>query len=201
MTTTTRTVQVPVFHTTRHHSITLDQYGRHGLKEEVFGYFGTNWRNTPAIVTMYADRYTYADGRLSDWRMYAREAREYVSDATDDYKRENGPSLTDLARSRLGDSCKPQMEEWLTGNVALPSGTYRQSEQRAYYRAIRNLVRDLSPYGDPPSHYVRETVDRYRDKLSPWLFDGTRPNRLTDSLTAMCDAYDLYAAALRDMDE
>ena len=146
-----------------------DDYARGGYREQVFGYFKATWRGEPVIVTMQADRYTHSSG-LSDWRIYAEQARSFDPERNGG----RGDDLTDTARGRLSDACKPLMAAWLDSDEYAPS----------LANAVRNMI-------------VREMKDRHTS-TAPRLLE-TYGDRLTatqhDAITTALAARDAYHAA------
>ena len=160
--------EVKMDRTGSHH--VSDEYARGGYREQVFGYFTATWLGEPVIVTMQADRYTHSSG-LSDWRIYAEQARSFDPEANGG----RGPELTDTARRRLSDACKPLMVAWLEGDEYAPS----------LADAVRNMI-------------VREMKDRHTS-TAPRLLE-TYGDRLTatqrEAIAAALAKRDEYHAAL-----
>lgn len=177
--------------TTGSHSISIEWDG--GVlvvsKEEVFFYFETAWRGTPARVTISADRYRHSSG-MSEWRLYASEAREI--DPSDPDNRWTGAHLTDLARRRLGESCIPQASNWLAGgNTRYDNGvSYRTSRENAFGYALTRMASDLSSRHDSTAT-LRRALATFRDELS---------NETRSRLVRAADAYDTFTAILNDAD-
>lgn len=134
----------------RSHYVTLYYFGCLE-REEIFLNFATKWRGVDAIVTMSCDRYMYANDELSEWRIYATEARG-KNDT------EYGYHLTDTARRRLSDQHKEVARQWLD------SDAYRESERNAYMRAVRR-VGETHHYG--LADKLRRTARAVRDKIGP----------------------------------
>lgn len=111
--------------------------------------FRTEWRGTPAVVTIACDRYRLADygsdpGRLTDWRAYASEARAIDLDGTEDWQRyHRGDNLTDTARARLGEQCRPLALAWLD------SPAFAAEYRRALVYALIREIDELRPSSDP----------------------------------------------------
>lgn len=148
-----------------------DEYARGGYREQVFGYFTATWLGEPVIVTMQADRYTHSSG-LSDWRIYAEQARSFDPEANGG----RGPDLTDTARKRLSDACRPAMAAWL--------------ESDEYPASLADAVRNM---------IVREMTDTRRGHAAPRLLEayGDRLTRAQHAaITAALTKRDEYQAAL-----
>ena len=164
----------PVFREARHHSITFEPFnGRDAIKEEVFLYFDATWQGRPVVVTLHADRYTHSEG-LSEWRVYASEAREIPAEG-----QYAGANLTDTARRRLSDACYDDAREWLW------SSAYIASAAGAYVRALEHGFYDLRPSYTEPTKRVREDVARWAHKI---------PDAERARLERLADAYDHFAA-------
>src|SRR5665213_3171840 len=130
----------PVLIDTRSHSVTL-AYRRTLEREEFFPNFTAVWRGTVYHVDMEASRYAFADGDLSEWRIFARHIRE---------------GYTDLARRALGEACQPLVVAWLA------SDAYKASRQQAFARQIANTLRD-ERYS---THRTREQLDAHFTELT-----------------------------------
>lgn len=156
------------------HWLTLDEPGA-GSKEEVYVEYDAVWRGQPVRLTMAADRYTYADGRWSDWRIVARDAVYVDDDGERDYSR----TPTDTARSRLGAEHRTLVSAWLD------SPAYAASRVCAVLDALKRDVRELRPY-DHDIARVRARVERYRDEL---------PLVARDALAHTIDAFAAFTAA------
>jgi len=148
-----------------------DECARGGYREEVYAYFRATWRKRPVIVTMQADRYTHSSG-LSEWRIYATEARYFDPERNGG----RGELVTDTARQRLSEACRPAVAAWLD------SDEYPAS----LADAVRNMI-------------VREMGDRYRPNTARELL-ARYGDRLTlaqsEAITAAMVARDEFAATL-----
>lgn len=167
----------------RSHWVELDAYASKGipLKVEVFPKLETSWRGQPVIVHMNCDRYRASfqgEGeKLTDWRVYAHEARI----KTDEPYR-YGDHVSDLARRRLGDACKPIVMAWLE------SPEYAESERQAYVRAlVRELKQDRV---SDDAHRVRGLIPVYAERIG---------QRAAAQLVKACNAFDAYQKALTDV--
>ena len=160
--------EVKMDRTGSHH--VSDEYARGGYREQVFGYFTATWLGEPVIVTMQADRYTHSSG-LSDWRIYAEQARSFDADANGG----RGHELTDTARRRLSDACRPLMVAWLESDEYAPS----------LANAVRNMiVREMDEkYGNGAG----TMFTRYGHHLTP-----AQRTAIQDAL----DQRDAYRAAV-----
>lgn len=134
--------------------------GSSGQRIEAYLSYHTEWRGEPAAVTMQGDRYTVHSvsdqcDRLTDWRVHCQEARSgwYRCDAAPDGKL--GHHLTETARRRLGDACRPDAVAWLASEEAA------ERLRRAYFSAA---VRDLTGTTPHPPH----TRDRGAQLLDRW---------------------------------
>lgn len=141
-------VQEVTLESTGSHHVS-DEYARGGYREQVFGYFKAEWRGLPVIVTMQADRYTHSSG-LSDWRIYAESARYYDADANGG----RGADVTDLARQRLSEACRPAMSEWLHGDEYAGSLS----------RAVRNMI--VRQIGEKYGNNADRLLTTYADRLT-----------------------------------
>lgn len=174
-------------------NVKLEQTGSHhyredngngrGGKEEVYGYFSATWRGDPVMVTMSCDRYTVASGEWTDWRVYAQDARQgtFYRDREDGpLLQERGPYVTDTARSRLNDACKPAMLEWLAGDE------YPTSRKNALrYMILRQFSDDATGYYGPKRG--REMIDRHAADLG---------GDLINALNAVGDAVETLQGAM-----
>lgn len=161
---------------TVYHDITLNTGGMGGeylagCKEEVTLEYGAEWRSRPVIVRMTASRYRSSPssgGDWSTWNIYPSEAREDVSEGL-------GTSLTETARSRLGDDHRADAVAWLVSSDA--------SRTQAYAHAIRQFARNMKPYSTPPSHDLRRAITANADHLLPDAIER---------FEAAADAYDTF---------
>lgn len=176
--------------TYRSHWVTV---GYHGMeKEEVYPRFLTEWRGERVVIAMACDRYADSNYRVGAWRVVASEANyvtippsavttgpapAYVT-GLDPLKFERGSSVTDLARRRLAEACKPLALAWLE------SESYRVSERLAYVHAIK---REFSDMRGSDSHRVRDKIRLVADKLG---------HANTRALVALCDAWDDFVRVL-----
>jgi hypothetical protein len=130
----------PVLIDTRSHSVRLGN--RDSLeREEFFPAFTAVWRGEVHHVDMEATRYSFADGELSEWRIFPRTIRE---------------GTTDLARKALGEICRPLVVEWLA------SDAYKASRAQAFARQIANTLRE-ERYS---TNRTRELLTIWRSELS-----------------------------------
>jgi hypothetical protein len=114
-----------------------DEYGGdpEGIsKEEVFPRFRATWRGRDCLVTMRAHRYAASfegEGtRLTDWRVYATEAREHDENANGC----RGDEVSGTAQRALGDLCEPLVRDWLA------SDAYAVSRRKALaHMVVRHL--------------------------------------------------------------
>jgi len=172
--TDTATLRAPL--RTGSHSVTI---GHNGIeKEEVWLYFETTWRNTPAIVEMSADRYVHSEG-MSEWRVIARDAKE--SDPTRNGNQ--GNDLTQLARQRLGAQLRPVVEQWLA------SEGYAESRRSAFGHALYRMACELSPRFHSTDS-LRKALANYGHELKPETM-----RRLLDAT----DAFDRFSAILNNV--
>ena len=142
--------------------ITLDNRYRVS-KIETFPMLRTEWRGTPAVVTMPCDRYrTGAEpGRLTDWRVYAREARAVDPDAADEWAHyHRGAELTDTARSRLGVLAEPVVRAWLD------SPAFAAEYRRALVYALIREIDELRPSLDPEGARALAAIECNADQIS-----------------------------------
>jgi hypothetical protein len=144
----------PVLIDTRSHSVNLG-YRNSTEREEFFPNFTAVWRGKAYHVDMEATRYAFADGDLSEWRIFARHIRE---------------GYTDLARRALGDACAPLVVEWLK------SDAYRASRAAAFARQIANTLRD-ERYS---TNRTRELLDAHFSELTD--ADSARLHQAADVL-------------------
>lgn len=156
------------------HWLALDEPGS-GSREEVFIDYAATWRGRDAVVRMAADRYTYADGRWSDWRIIASEA--VAGTELYSYPRE---TLTDTARRRLGDTLRPTVAAWLDGD------RYVESRRQAMGHMLYRRVRECQPY-DGSIAAVHAAIEQHRGEL---------PLDVHAHLAAALDAFDAYRSAL-----
>lgn len=171
-------IPTPEIARTGSHSITIGHDGERE-REEVFVYCATEWRGAPVIVTMRADRYRHSSG-LSEWRVYASEARSKTNEPYG-----FGAHVTDTARQRLNDACKPLALTWLD------SDDYRTSEADALHSAAASAV----TYGSHGRGWrydgtalARQILSTYGDKMTAAQVDHIE--RLTDAadtLAAIAD--------------
>ena len=163
------------------HSVTFPAYNPSELKEEVYAYLDATWRGRPVKVTMRADRYTHSSG-LSDWRIYASEAREVPGPS-----QYLGANLTDTARRALSDLCRPLVAQWIA------SPEYGASEEGAYRRALARHIRELRPWEDA----TRDVV-----KAAHLLFvAGKISFETAEKVGATCSAFDAYTARMIELDQ
>jgi len=150
-------------------------------KEEVYLYFTAKWRGKPVTVTVSADRYaaSFYDGetdtstsRLTDWRVYARDARFYDPDRNGG----RGEATSDTARSALSKLCEPLAVEWLA------SDAYTASFQAALGRMIMRHFRD----NYSASWKVGAALAEFASRLAPDVFTA---------IGRTLDAYNAYTAA------
>lgn len=150
-------------------------------KVEVYLYYEATWRGKPVTVTMQADRYEVSSydqrtdestRRLTDWRVYAQEAR-YGNAG----ERVGNESVTGTARSALSKLCEPLAMEWLD------SAEYVASYQRAVARMIMRHFDDRY-----------SAVNRVTEALSKfaWLSPS-----VAQALKAALDARVAYDECLR----
>ncbi len=170
--------------TTKAHVIpTIERVGSHsfhedynGAKEELFVYFDTEWRGTPARVTIRVYRQRHREGntlgKWSKWFSYATEARAIDPEANG----QRGKELTDTARSRLGEGLTTLAEAW----IGTPD--YVASRQRA----VARFVRDLFPNVDR----VRAAITKYNAELSTTDID--RFARAADAYQRYLDVFNEY---------
>jgi hypothetical protein len=136
----------PVLIDTRSHSVRLG-FHRSLEREEFFPAFTAVWRGDVHHVDMEANRYSFNDGTLSEWRVFPRTIRE---------------GTTDLARKALGDACQPLVLAWLE------SDAYKVSRAQAFARQIASSLRE-ERYSTNRS---RELLTVWSNELSPE--DGKR---------------------------
>lgn len=163
----------------RSHWITLDEPGA-GSKEEAFFDYDAVWRGEPVRLTMAADRYTYADGRWSNWRIVARDAVYVDDDGQRDYSR----TPTDTARSRLGAEHRTLVSAWLD------SPAYAASRSRTIGEMLRREVRELRPYATD--------IARMRARIAKFDIELTRP--VCAALMRALDAFASFTAAYDALD-
>lgn len=167
-------------HTGSHHiESAISSQAADGIgKEQVFLYFAATWRGKPVTVTMQADRYaaSFFDGdenkstnRLTDWRVYASEARFIDPDKNGG----RGDDVTETARRALSNLCEPLVYPWLASNA------YTVSFQAAASRMIMRYFRD--DYS--ASRRVAEVLATFRDRL---------PDAHFGAIKATLDAYTAY---------
>lgn len=186
MTTKTPTVAPARVHS---HHVTLTNDERDVAKEQVFLTFLTEWRGQPAAVTMQADRYRAGmrgDEHLTDWRVYAYEARGRTDEAD-----RFGPHLTDTARQRLGDAAEPAVLDWLNGAEladadGAPLPVYLESSRRAIVRALAHNAGELGVTRGYTGDRIRRMADTWR---------GVCGADAADALHRMADALDQAQAA------
>lgn len=173
-------------------SVRLEVSGCGVNREEAFLYFDTEWRGSPAAVTMQASRYTYArQGNQQDdwspWVIYASaaEAGSWRETIESDYRVGRGGYLTDTAKKRLSDQCEPIVRKWLGGT------NYLMAKRDAVFYAVKNLAHDFRPYSDPTWRF-RDTVDSLREDLT---------QERQDYLTEIADAYDKFAELYQEGSE
>lgn len=175
MTTTTDTTTAP---TTV--SLWISQDTPRGYKEEGCLHFDASWRGRPVSVTMQADRYEHSSG-ISDWRIYATEAREGHAPTLEDGRRGRslGDHLTETARHRLSDELKPAVAAWIASDAytaarasALAAMILRRIEQANKHYGTREARQLLATYaGEIPSRahvdltHLADTLDAYRAEL------------------------------------
>lgn len=169
------------------HSVTIKRDGIE--REEVYLWFLASWRGEPAAVTMQADRYScgtreeVAAGRLSPWRIYATEARTKSDDPG-----AFGAHLSDTARHRLSDACKPLVEEYLAG------AEYLETRRAAIGRAVLAGVDDLRLYLSSPTGDLRRRLEAHRAELEPAAAELLE--RAADAIDAARAVYLEAAAAV-----
>jgi hypothetical protein len=144
----------PVLIDARSHSVSLG-YRKSLEKEEFFPNFTAVWRGKPYHVDMEASRYAYADGDISDWRIFARHVRE---------------GYTELARKALGDACQPLVVDWLK------SDAYKASRAQAFARQIASTLRE-ERYS---THRTRQLLDSHFSELTDE--DSARLHKAADIL-------------------
>lgn len=147
-----------------------DDPGR-GPKEEVYGYFRATWRGQPVMVTMSADRYTYSGGEMSDWRVYAQDARYFDPERNGG----RGDDVTETARWRLSDACRPVMIGWLASDAyagSLACAVRNMIVREAEGRWGDTAHRLLAEHGDKLTEAQRDAIgtalehrNAYRDAL------------------------------------
>jgi hypothetical protein len=161
------------------HWIALGHYNE-VEKEELFMTFGATWRGRPVVVKMSADQYRHSSG-MSNWRIYAIEARE--ADRTNqsgDYLG-RGNNLTDTARRRLGDDLADVVRRWLD------SPLYEESRRFAMDRCLMRMVGELGGNGRSRTDTVRAAIDKQADAAH--LATVTRARNA-------CDAFDAFRAIM-----
>lgn len=135
--------------------VELNAYGRVS-KIETFPRFSATWRGRPVVVTMACDRYLAGMDRdslsLTEWRAYAREAREAADDG-------RGAELTELARSRLGAELRPIVLAWLD------SPGFRAEYVRAIVSACLREIADARPAVDSEGSRFARAVEANANAL------------------------------------
>lgn len=152
-----------------HFYVTFQHNGEVSKKEVCFT-FEAEWQGQPCQVRLEADRYRHTAG-LSDWRVVPTSARRYT-----DLERK-GPlvPLTETAKSRLGDACRPLALAWLT------SPACDTAERRAFYEAILRGLNEPRLSFEEPTREVRRLIAKHAERL-----DAAALTHLTN----VCDAID-----------
>lgn len=167
------TEPVNVYHdvdlSTGGHGRDLPHYAAHS--ETITLEYSATWRGRPVVVSVNADRYVHSSG-WSEWRIYAKQAREDVGPAGG-----LGADLTETARHRLNDEFKPFVGEWLQ------SKAYGPSASRAYVYAVKNVGSRLR-YS---SRDLRDAIEANVHRLPP---------QTEQDLRRVADAFDAYIGAL-----
>lgn len=168
------------------HYVNLGSYGSEAGtadKEELYPLFTATWRGQPVRVEMRVDRYKHSSG-WSDWRIYAGGAYNTDTSASSGQPGFRGDPVSDTARSRLGDLCKPLVEEWLN------SPAYKASRAHAFQHAVRReLANDLRPsYG---TDRAKRLLELNRSEL---------PDGAYELFVEAITAYDNFAEVLRKID-
>lgn len=129
-------------------------------REELHLGFDTAWRGRPVSVTMHADRYQHTSG-ISDWRIYATEAREGHAPILDNGRtgRSLGDHLTDTARSRLSDELRPLVTDWLASPAYTVARTNALAEM--IYRELTGTVTTYRP-----TSKARELLETYGAEIT-----------------------------------
>lgn len=157
------------------HEISISDLGGHdGIKESVYLDFPSTWRGDDVIVTLCASRYTHSSG-LSDWQIYGHKVRAAETGSW------SSNTYSDTARKRLTDKFSDEVAAWLKTDA------YTASEKRAYFYDLLGKVRELRPYGEPPSRNVRRLIDLYSGKLS---------KDMAGALKSACNRYDAFVVTL-----
>lgn len=151
-----------------YHGISIE--GRTTHKENVAHTFLTEWRGQEVTVNMDASRYTYTEGGLTEWRIYA--SRAYLGTSV------TGSMVTELARARLSERLMPLVEAWLA------SDAYAPSAQKAWINAVARIASDMRH----DSRDLRAAIYRYRDRIGD---DAAR------RLTQVADAFDVFQDTLK----
>lgn len=144
----------------------------HGVQEDVFLRFETEWRGDPAVIEMRAHRNeTYWSDRLNmgDWNITGKDSWLGTSDS-------KVGATTPTAQLRMGDQVRPLVELWLG------SDAYTESESAAYASGIKGLLREFRSRCTD-CQQVRRIAEQYREKLTPEQFE---------KLSTLFDAWDHY---------
>jgi hypothetical protein len=111
-------------------------------KEECYFRFSAVWRGERVQVDMTANRSPGHDNEhWSSWHPWVSRTN---------------PAVSDTARSRLGDVCRPLALEWLA------SDAYKPARQRAFEALIARELRDERYNADTP----RQLLDKYAHELT-----------------------------------
>ncbi len=146
--------------------------------------FATEWRGVSVVVEMSCDRYLAGmdrnNLRLTDWRVYASEARE-KTDAEYGY----GAHVSDTARSRLSAACQPVALAWLE------SDGFAAEYRAALVTQIMRELTENSRYRDDTGT-VRRLIGRYANEIDP-----SGRGETVGRMFAACDAFDAYQTSLK----
>jgi hypothetical protein len=145
---------------------------KHGVQEDAFLTFETEWRGEPAVIEMKAHRNeTYWSDCL-----HMGERNIYGKDSWLGTFNSNHRHCTDTAQHRMADEVRPLVEHWLG------SPDYIRSESAAYASGIKGLLREFRGRGTD-SGQLRKLISLYRAKLT---------DEQAHKLTELFDAWDNY---------
>lgn len=156
MTTATKALDAKLLRAGDFHEVDFDQHGE--LHDEtVYPVCTATWRGDEIEVRVRASRYRSSSG-VTSWNLYVDKCN---------------PGVTETARAALSEACIPLAEAWLE------TADYVESRQKAYYFAIRNVLREQRHSTRDP----RRLMEKHARELS-----GVDRARLETAIEAL-DAF------------
>lgn len=166
-----KTVNVPLLVNVNHY-VEPSLITKHGVTEDVYLMFETEWRGEPAVIEMRAHRNeSYWSDRLNmgEWNITGKDS--WLGSHGGDRH-----PCTGTAQLRMGDEVRPLVSLWLL------SDDYACSESAAYANGIKAMLREFRSR-NTDSALLRRLVNQYQFKLT---FEQT------NNLNELFDAWDNY---------